>query len=195
MLAAVMGDTSPASSVGAVWLLGVVDRLGDTAAGGRVVELGDVAAYLVVAVSLGAAAVLDVIDEEFILNFAGRYVYYGNQPLILISKLPWWWIPCNSIGVFLAASITYRLRDYLQGWRSLAVFFVTPLSVSAVYGAIALPSFIVTNGDYPWLPTQLCGLLTLAQGVMLFAGILKPRSRRGADEVRQRSGRGYRSCR
>jgi hypothetical protein len=122
---------------------------------------------------LGGAVVLDVVNEEFILNFSKSYVYYGNQPLILISKLPWWWIPCNSIGVFLAAALVYRLRDQLQGWRSLAAFFITPLSVAAAYGAIALPSFIVTNGDYPWLPTQLCGLLTLALGGMLYVGILK----------------------
>jgi hypothetical protein len=65
------------------------------------------------------------------------------------------------------------LWDQLQGWRSIGTFFITPLSVAAVYGAIGLPAMIVTNGDYPWLPTQLCGLLTIALGIVLLAGILR----------------------
>lgn len=121
---------------------------------------------------LGAAGLADVVLEEFILHM-GMYVYYGRQPLVLISLLPWWWIPCNSLGVFLASSITYRLRAYLQGPRTLLTLLITPLSVGAVYGAIALPSFIVTNDHYPWLVTQLGGLLTIGLGLVLFAGILR----------------------
>lgn len=121
----------------------------------------------------GAAAVWTIPVEELIINYGGCYRYYGNQPLILISKLPWWWIPCNSIGVFLAAAITYRLWDRLQGWRSLVTFFITPMSVTAVYGAIGLPAMIVTNGDYPWLVTQLCGVLTVVLGIFVLAAILK----------------------
>jgi hypothetical protein len=49
---------------------------------------------------------------------------------------------------------------------------VTPLSVGAVYGFIALPAWIATNSTLPWLPTQLLGLLTIALGVVAYCLIL-----------------------
>ncbi len=121
---------------------------------------------------LGGAAVGDVVFEELLLKF-DVYHYYGNQPLILVSQLPWWWIPCNSIGVFLAAALAYRFQSALQGWRSLSMFVITPLSVTTVYGAIALPSWIAVNRDYPWLPTQILGLATIGLGIVVFALILR----------------------
>ncbi|MDX6231825.1 MAG: hypothetical protein QOH68_793 [Nocardioidaceae bacterium] len=120
----------------------------------------------------GAAIAGDVVFEEVLLKF-DVYHYYGNQPLVLISELPWWWIPCNSVGVILAAALMYRFRSTLQGWRALAAFLITPMSVTAVYGFIALPSWIAVNGDLPWLPTQLLGLLTCGLGVAVFMGVLK----------------------
>ncbi|MGQ4599620.1 hypothetical protein [Nocardia sp. R6R-6] len=122
--------------------------------------------------TLGAAAVGDVVFEELLLKF-DVYHYYGNQPLVLVSELPWWWIPCNSVGVFLAASLAYRFRSSLQGWRALLMLIITPMSVATVYGAIALPSWIAVNSDYPWLPTQLLGLVTIALGIAVYALILQ----------------------
>jgi hypothetical protein len=58
----------------------------------------------------GAAAIWTIPVEELIINYGGCYVYYGNQPLILISKLPWWWIPCNSIGAFLVSCARNPLK-------------------------------------------------------------------------------------
>ena len=96
--------------------------------------------------------------EEILQNMGGMYVYYANQPLIVLWKLPWWWTPCNATGVFLAAAIAYRLREQLRGWRGLAMFAITPAAMGAAYGFIALPSWIVVNGDYSWWVTQLGGL-------------------------------------
>jgi hypothetical protein len=41
----------------------------------------------------------DLVIEEILLPI-GIYRYYGNQPLIILGTLPWWWLPCNSVGVF-----------------------------------------------------------------------------------------------
>jgi hypothetical protein len=49
---------------------------------------------------------------------------------------------------------------------------ITPISVMGVYGFIAMPSFIAVNGTYPWLLTQVLGLMTIALGVVVFAVIL-----------------------
>ena len=120
----------------------------------------------------GLTLVGDVVFEEPLLKF-DVYHYYGNQPLVLVAELPWWWIPCNSVGVILAAAIAYRFRFKLRGCKSVCMFVVTPMSVTAVYGFIALPSWIATNGDYPWLLTQALGLITMVLGVFAYMGVLK----------------------
>lgn len=121
---------------------------------------------------LAVAGLSSAVFEEALLA-AGVYHYYGNQPLVLFHLYPWWWLPANSIGVFLAAALAYRLRHGLQGWRSLWMVVITPMAVATVYGAVALPSWIAVNSDYPWLPTQLLGLSTIALGIAAFAMLLK----------------------
>jgi hypothetical protein len=121
---------------------------------------------------LGGAAASSVVFEELLLS-TGIYHYYGNQPLVLVARLPWWWIPCNSIGVFLAAALAYRYRHRLTGWRSLAMLLITPMSVAGVYGFIAMPGWIAVNGDYGWLPTQLLGLSVFVLGTAVFMFLLE----------------------
>ncbi|MDO3402777.1 hypothetical protein QWI29_22275 [Mycolicibacterium neoaurum] len=122
-------------------------------------------------IGLLGAAIANVVNEEWLLLFRA-YHYYGNQPLVLLNTLPWWWIPCNSVGAILCASIAYRYRHLLRGWRTLAMFVISPMCVMGVYGFIAMPSFIAVNGDYPWLPTQLAGLATVGLGIAVFMAIL-----------------------
>jgi fermentation-respiration switch protein FrsA (DUF1100 family) len=123
--------------------------------------------------AFGAACLGATVFEEVLQNLGGMYLYYGNQPLIVLWKLPWWWTPCNAGGVFLAAALAYRLRDALHGWRGLAMLVITPASMGAVYGFIALPSWIVVNGDYGWWVTQLGGLATIALGLVLVALVIR----------------------
>ncbi|MEY4371703.1 MAG: hypothetical protein RL219_472 [Actinomycetota bacterium] len=120
-----------------------------------------------------AAGIGSIVFEEILQNLGGMYLYYGNQPLIVLWKLPWWWMPCNAGGVFLAAAIAYRLRDSLRGWRGLAMLVITPASMGGVYGFIALPSWIVVNGKYNWWVTQLGGVATLVLGVVCVALIIR----------------------
>lgn len=117
---------------------------------------------------LGLMMVSDLIVEEILLPM-GVYHYFGNQPLVVINKFPWWWMAPNSIGVFLATALAYRYRSYLVGWKVLAVLFLTPMSVGGVYGFICFPVWVAINGDYGWLVTQLLGLLTMALGFLTFA--------------------------
>lgn len=119
-----------------------------------------------------AAMLGEVVVEEVLLKLH-LYRYYGNQPLVLISDLPLWWIPCRTVGLLLAAFLAYRYRDALHGWRSAACFVITPLCVCVSFAMIALPAWIATNSDLPWLPTQLLGLITIALGVAAFMGALR----------------------
>jgi len=119
------------------------------------------------------ACVGATVFEEILQNMGGMYLYYGNQPLIVLWKLPWWWTPCNAGGVFLAAAIASRFGHALTGWKGLAMILITPASVGGFYAAIAMPAWIVTNGDYNWWVTQAGGLLTIAMGLALLAGVIR----------------------
>lgn len=121
---------------------------------------------------LGLMMGSDLIIEEILLPM-GVYHYYGNQPLIVLNMFPWWWMATNSVGVFLATALAYRFRRTLVGWKVLAVFFITPMSVGGVYGFIAFPAWVAVNGVWGWLVTQLLGLLTMCFGFALFCIILQ----------------------
>lgn len=114
----------------------------------------------------------DLVVEEILLPM-GVYRYYGHQPLVVLNMFPWWWMPANSVGVFLATALAYRYRAGLVGYKVVGVLFLTPMSVGAVYGFIAVPAWIAINGDYGWLVTQLLGLLTMAFGFVAFCVILE----------------------
>lgn len=125
--------------------------------------------WLILALGAGGA----IVFEELLQWAGGMYEYYGNQPLRFLF-LPQWWTPANTIGVaFLPAVIAYRFRDGLRGVRGLWMFVITPLSMMGVYGAICLPSWVVVNGDYSWLVTQLAGLATVGLGLVLAASIIR----------------------
>ena len=114
----------------------------------------------------------DIVSEELML-WLGFYRYYGNQPLVLVHLLPWWWVPCNAVGCFLAAALAHRFRPRAAGWRALPILVVTPVSVLCVYGLCGLPSFVAVDSRYPWLPTQLLGLTSLVLAVLVFAAVLR----------------------
>lgn len=120
---------------------------------------------------VGVSCAGDIVSEELMLPF-GSYRYYGNQPLVLIHQLPVWWVPCNVVGCFLAATLAYRYRHLLTGWRASAILVITPVSVFGVYGFAAMPAFIAVNSHFPWPVTQLLGLLTVALGVATFLAVI-----------------------
>jgi hypothetical protein len=114
---------------------------------------------------------VEIGSEEGLLA-RGAYAYFGNQPLVLLSHLPWWFVACNMIGCFLAAALAFRYRDTLTGWRGIFMIVITPVSVLISYATIGIPSFIAVNRTYPWLYTQTLGLATIAMGVAAAAIIL-----------------------
>ena len=121
---------------------------------------------------IGVTGVSYTIFEELMVGFGGIYHYYGNQPMWW-NELPLWWTPCNAIGcALLPAAFAYRYQAQLRDWRAVAMLVVVPASVAGSYALIAMPSWVVVNGDYPWLPTELAGLATWALGIGLIAVIL-----------------------
>lgn len=112
-------------------------------------------------VAFAVAGSLDIVFEEIMLNVHGLYVYFGHQPLILLTKFPWWWLPTNTGGLFLAAALAYRYRKYLTGWKGAAMFLLTPIAYMGVHGFVGMPADTVINGDYNWIVTQAGGIATV----------------------------------
>jgi hypothetical protein len=112
------------------------------------------------------------IFEEILVTSGGMYHYYGNQPMWWHS-LPLWWTPCNVIGcALLPAAFAYRYQHILTGWRAAIMVIVVPACTAGAYAFIAMPSWVVVNANYPWLPTELAGLSTWALGIGLIAVVL-----------------------
>ncbi|POS73491.1 hypothetical protein DHEL01_v208113 [Diaporthe helianthi] len=109
---------------------------------------------------LVVAGVLDIILEECLLNYGGIYLYYGHQPLVLFSKFPCWWAFCNVSAVFLGIAMTYRYREWFNGWRSVFVLPILPLCYIAGWSMPAMSTVYAVHADYSPLVTQLCGILT-----------------------------------
>ncbi|MGQ0632541.1 MAG: hypothetical protein ACT4P1_16095 [Sporichthyaceae bacterium] len=123
-------------------------------------------------VLMGVTALSYTIFEELLVGAGGIYHYYGNQPMWW-NNLPLWWTPCNAIGcALLPAAFAYRYQAHLTGWRASAMLLVVPASVAGAYAFIAMPSWIVVNGDYGWFVTELAGLATWGLGVALIAIIM-----------------------
>lgn len=122
---------------------------------------------------LGATCVAYTCFEELLVGAGGVYHYYGNQPMWW-DRLPLWWTPCNTLGcVLLPAAFAVRFLPVLRGWRAAVMLVVVPACVAGGYALIALPSWVVVNGDYPYLVTELAGLSTWALGIGTTAVLMK----------------------
>lgn len=123
---------------------------------------------------LGLAGLFDIVLEECLLNYGGIYLYYGHQPLVLVSKFPCWWAFCNVSAVFLGISMTYRYREWFNGWRSVFVLPILPLCYIAGWSLPAMSTVYAVHADYSPFVTQLCGITTcclalVQTGVMMDA--------------------------
>jgi len=113
-------------------------------------------------ICLGLSGVADIILEEILLNYGGIYTYFGHQPLVLISKFPWWWLFSNVSSLFLSVSLAYRYNAWFNGWRSVFIMALMPFCYIGGFTLSAMPTIFVIQGDFSPLTTQLGGLLTCA---------------------------------
>jgi hypothetical protein len=117
--------------------------------------------------------VADMLIEEIALP-TGLYMYVGNQPLILLKSVPFWWLPCNSLGMMLGIALVYLLAPHLKGLKALLLLVVLPIADVIGYVAIGLPSFIVINtAGVPWWLMQLGGIATYALAFVLLEFIAR----------------------
>jgi hypothetical protein len=115
---------------------------------------------------------IDVLMEELMLYF-NLYYYYGEQPLILIHKLPLWWVPCNSLGELLGVCLILKAAPLLRGWRQLFIPLLIPVCDAVAYAAISLPAWFVVNTPVPGWINQLGGIATLGLAALVLYGLSK----------------------
>lgn len=109
-----------------------------------------------------APMLLDIVMEEIMLHF-DLYIYYGQQPLILIREFPLWWAPCNSIGEFAAIALFALMGDSLRGWKLWLIPLLMPIMDCVGYMLVGLPSIFALNSpDVPMWLTNLAGVATFA---------------------------------
>jgi hypothetical protein len=103
--------------------------------------------------------VLDIVQQELFLHLK-VLIYYGNQPLILLWKFPFWWAPCDSFGDMLAAAVFYHLLPYFKGVRRLLLVVIYPIVDFIGYAAVGLAGFNAVNSQLPTWLNQSCGALS-----------------------------------
>jgi len=111
-------------------------------------------------ICLGISGVADIILEEILLNYGGIYMYFGHQPLVLITRFPWWWLFSNVSSLFLSVSLAYRYREWFNGWRSIFILALMPFCYIGGFTLSAMPTIFVIQGDFSPMVTQLGGILT-----------------------------------
>ena len=102
--------------------------------------------------------VLDLAQEEAMMA-TNLYYYYGQQPLILINKFPFWWGPCNAMGAYLIAAVLAFMGPSLRGWKLLLVPVIMPISYAVAFAIVGLPSIIsIHTMNVPVMVSNLAGL-------------------------------------
>lgn len=116
-----------------------------------------------------APMLLDIVAEEIMMAF-GLYIYYGNQPLILIQHFPLWWAPCNSMGEFVGIALLALMGDSLRGWKLLLIPILMPIMDGVGYMLVGLPPIIAMNTEgVSNLVIQLSGVATyLLTGLFVY---------------------------
>jgi hypothetical protein len=91
----------------------------------------------------------------------GVYTYYGHQPLN-IWGLPLWWIFVNSLIPLTAATLIYKLKPRLNGWKLIAVIAFIPMADGIANAATAWPVWMALNQtDVSYVWTYLAALVTI----------------------------------
>ncbi|WP_161626762.1 hypothetical protein [Sphingobium lactosutens] len=122
-------------------------------------------------IAFALSGMADIVIEELLLRYGGIYTYFGHQPLVLLGYFPWWWLFVNVSALYLSIAVTYRFRDWLNGWRSIFILPLMPLCYIGGFSFAALPTIYVIQGDYSPMVTQFAGILSCILALIQTGGI------------------------
>jgi hypothetical protein len=123
-----------------------------------------------IAFAISGAA--DIIIEETLLGYGGIYTYFGHQPLVLLSRFPWWWLFVNVSALFFSVALAYRFRDWFNGWKSIFILALMPLCYIGGFAFAGMPAIFAIQGDFSPFLTQLAGVVTVIIALAQAGGIM-----------------------
>jgi hypothetical protein len=112
---------------------------------------------------------------EMVLMHWDTYVYYGDQPLVLM-KFPLWWAPVNSLIDVAVAVAIVRYEHALRGAR---VVLIIPLAmaISAAINTVAgWPSWTAVNSNIDGVGGALLGVTTFAVAAVIMRVLANPKA-------------------
>lgn len=118
------------------------------------------------------SGVADILFEETLLGYGGIYTYFGHQPLVLISRFPWWWLFVNVSALFLSVAVAYRFRDWLNGWRSVLILALMPVCYIGGFAFAGMPAIFVIQGNFSAFLTEAAGIATVILSLVLTSGVM-----------------------
>lgn len=114
----------------------------------------------------------DLLIEEVMLHYR-LYLYYGNQPFVLI-RFPLYQPAGNSTGAILGVMTLFFLRPWLNAkkWRwFVAAAVVMPIGGVMGFNGVCWPSYYAVHSNYPNWIVQACGVLTWALAALMVHGV------------------------
>lgn len=113
----------------------------------------------------------DLVQEEAMMA-TNLYYYYGQQPLILIHRFPFWWGPSNAMGAYLIATVLAFMGPSLRGWKLLLVPVIMPITYVVAFAIVGLPSMIAIHTmNVPPLVGNLAGASSFVLAALAVHGI------------------------
>ena len=130
-----------------------------------------------------AGIVADAVMEMVLLHW-GTYVYYGDQPLVVL-KFPLWWAPVNSLIDLAVAVAIVRYQHALRGARA-ALIIPLAMGISAAVNTVAgWPSWTAINSNIRGFAGALLGVATFAVAAVIMRVLASPRAALPAPECRE----------
>jgi hypothetical protein len=111
---------------------------------------------------------MDAVLELPLLYVTDIYTYFGNQPFWWppYFPLPGWYLVLNALLPLAAARSVIYLLGFNRGRYEWLIPAAIPMSLFAIYGATAWPTWAALNSDVTLTTSFLCGSLTVALGLL-----------------------------
>jgi hypothetical protein len=128
-------------------------------------------------------AVGDAVMEMVLMHW-NTYVYYGDQPLVLM-KFPLWWAPVNSLIDVAVAVAIVRYEDSLRGGRAVLIIPLA-MGISAAVNTVAgWPSWTAINSNIDGIGGALLGVATFVVAAVIMRVLADPEAATPVPERRE----------
>lgn len=126
--------------------------------------------------------------EPLPIIYGKQWMYYGNQPFRVL-EFPLWWPIVNTVGMFVAAVMIFKLKPHLKGFRSVLIIFLVPSGDLVGNSFTAWPIWNALHTTQGYFVTYAAAILTLglsAVAVQIMARMVEqPHAPADAHQMRE----------